>query len=54
MRKSNNLSLLFPEEHELSVPIDNEDWLIRFLRPCKFYPESALELVSKKHLKTVT
>jgi hypothetical protein len=34
-------------QEDLTVPIDNEDWLVRFLRPCKFYPKSALELVSK-------
>lgn len=32
-------------ETDLTVPIDNNDWLIRFLRPCKFYPESARDLV---------
>lgn len=34
------------DQLDLIVPIDNDDWLIRFLRPSKFYPESALELVS--------
>lgn len=34
-------------ESDLVVPIDNDDWLVRFLRPCKYYPDSAFELVSK-------
>lgn len=33
------------DEKELKVPLDKESWLVRFLRPCKFYPESACELV---------
>lgn len=37
---------LLKEEKDLYVPIDNDIWLTRFLRPCKFYPESALKLVS--------
>ncbi|XP_003707800.2 alpha-tocopherol transfer protein-like isoform X1 [Megachile rotundata] len=36
---------LLEAEKDLKVPIDNEAWLIRFLRPCKYYPESALKLV---------
>ncbi|KAK9878597.1 hypothetical protein WA026_022858 [Henosepilachna vigintioctopunctata] len=38
---------LLKEEKDLLVPIDNDDWLIRFLRPCKFYPESAFELIKR-------
>lgn len=38
---------LLKEEKDLHVPIDNDLWLIRFLRPCKFYPESALELIKR-------
>lgn len=34
------------------MPIDNDDWLVRFLRPCKFYPKSAHELVS--NLRPIT
>lgn len=34
-------------ESDLVIPIDNDDWLVRFLRPCKYYPDSAFELVSK-------
>lgn len=37
----------FAEEKDLYVPYDNEIWLIRFLRPCKFYPESALDLIKR-------
>ncbi|KAL1124735.1 hypothetical protein AAG570_001358 [Ranatra chinensis] len=36
---------LIRAEEGLHVPIDNEAWLIRFLRPTKFYPESALNLI---------
>ncbi|XP_053998790.1 alpha-tocopherol transfer protein-like isoform X2 [Hylaeus anthracinus] len=32
-------------ETDLKVPLENEAWLIRFLRPCKYYPDSALKLV---------
>ncbi|XP_046746634.1 alpha-tocopherol transfer protein-like isoform X2 [Diprion similis] len=32
-------------ETDLVWPSDNEAWLVRFLRPCKFYPESALKLI---------
>lgn len=39
--------LSLAEETDLNVPIDNEAWMIRFLRPTKFYPESALQLVSR-------
>jgi hypothetical protein len=38
---------LLKEENDLLVPLDNDHWLIRFLRPCKFYPESALELIKR-------
>lgn len=37
--------LYISEETDLKVPLHKEAWLIRFLRPCKFYPESALKLV---------
>lgn len=33
------------EDKDLKVPIHNEAWLIRFLRPTKYYPESAYKLV---------
>lgn len=38
--------LTLEEAKGLIVPLDNDYWLIRFLRPCKFYPKSAFELVS--------
>lgn len=38
---------LLKEEKDLLVPIDNDTWLIRFLRPCKFYPESARDLIKR-------
>ncbi|XP_017773256.1 PREDICTED: alpha-tocopherol transfer protein-like isoform X1 [Nicrophorus vespilloides] len=34
-------------ETDLKCPYDNDAWLVRFLRPCKFYPESAYELVKR-------
>lgn len=36
---------LLKQETDLNVPLDSDAWLIRFLRPTKFYPESALTLV---------
>ncbi|XP_072758684.1 alpha-tocopherol transfer protein-like isoform X2 [Anoplolepis gracilipes] len=35
---------LLKAQTDLKSPWDNEAWLIRFLRPCKYYPESSLEL----------
>lgn len=34
------------DETDLLLPLDNDDWLVRFLRPCKFYATSARDLVS--------
>ncbi|KAI8428179.1 hypothetical protein MSG28_002414 [Choristoneura fumiferana] len=34
-------------DKDLHVPLENENWLVRFLRPCKFYPESAYELIKR-------
>lgn len=31
----------------MKCPYDNEAWLIRFLRPCKHYPESAHKLIKE-------
>ncbi|XP_076647673.1 alpha-tocopherol transfer protein-like isoform X2 [Halictus rubicundus] len=36
---------LLKAETDLKVPLDNEPWMIRFLRPAKYYPESALKLI---------
>ncbi|XP_043665590.1 alpha-tocopherol transfer protein-like isoform X1 [Vespula pensylvanica] len=36
---------LLRAETDLKCPLDNDAWLIRFLRPCKYYPESAVKLV---------
>ncbi|KAG5886525.1 hypothetical protein JTB14_024177 [Gonioctena quinquepunctata] len=38
---------LLKEEKDLKLPLDNDIWLVRFLRPCKFYPESALESIKR-------
>lgn len=36
---------LLKGETDLKCPLDNDAWLIRFLRPTKYYPESALKLI---------
>ncbi|KAK1119977.1 hypothetical protein K0M31_012707 [Melipona bicolor] len=36
---------LLKGETNLKCPLDFDAWLIRFLRPCKYYPESAFNLV---------
>lgn len=41
------LRALLKEQDELVVPLDNDDWMVRFLRPCKFYPQSAYELIKR-------
>ncbi|KAL4712911.1 hypothetical protein ACJJTC_011981 [Scirpophaga incertulas] len=41
------LRKLLEGDKELFVPYDNDAWLIRFLRPCKFYPESAYDLIKR-------
>ncbi|XP_046401952.1 alpha-tocopherol transfer protein-like [Ischnura elegans] len=38
---------LLKEEKDLYIPIENDYFLIRFLRPCKFYPESACDLIKR-------
>lgn len=42
-----DLKRLLIDDKELLVPLDNEAWLVRFLRPCKFYPESAYDLIKR-------
>ncbi|XP_022919160.1 alpha-tocopherol transfer protein-like isoform X2 [Onthophagus taurus] len=32
---------------DLKTPYHSNTWLIRFLRPCKYYPESALKLIQR-------
>ncbi|KAG8234479.1 hypothetical protein J437_LFUL014347 [Ladona fulva] len=44
---------LLKEEADLNIPIDNDNFLIRFLRPCKFYPQSAFELKWKPNKVTL-
>lgn len=39
--------LSFTAETDLRCPLDNDLWLIRFLRPCKYYPESARDLIKR-------
>ncbi|XP_076270366.1 alpha-tocopherol transfer protein-like isoform X3 [Rhynchophorus ferrugineus] len=38
---------LLKEEKDLHVPLERDSWLIRFLRPTKFYPESARDLIKR-------
>lgn len=44
--KSQFFFVTITDETDLLLPLDNDDWLIRFLRPCKFYASSARDLVS--------
>ncbi|XP_031628252.1 alpha-tocopherol transfer protein-like isoform X2 [Contarinia nasturtii] len=36
---------LLQQDTDLYIPIDNDEWIVRFLRPCKFYPDSARKLI---------
>ncbi|CAH1133149.1 unnamed protein product [Ceutorhynchus assimilis] len=38
---------LLKEETDLNIPLENDLWLTRFLRPTKFYPESARDLIKR-------
>lgn len=40
------LTFFFADETSLYIPIDKDEFLMKFLRPCKFYPESALQKVN--------
>ncbi|XP_041980317.1 alpha-tocopherol transfer protein isoform X2 [Aricia agestis] len=41
------LRRLLVADEELYVPHESDAWLTRFLRPCKFYPESAYDLIKR-------
>jgi len=41
------LKELLKEETDLRVPLDNDLWLIKFLRPCKYYPKSTRDLIKR-------
>ncbi|XP_063529416.1 retinaldehyde-binding protein 1 isoform X1 [Cydia strobilella] len=41
------LKRLLEADKDLHVPLESDAWLVRFLRPCKFYPESAYELIKR-------
>ncbi|XP_023947339.2 alpha-tocopherol transfer protein isoform X2 [Bicyclus anynana] len=41
------LRRLLEADKDLVVPLERDAWLIRFLRPCKFYPESAYDLIKR-------
>ncbi|XP_065356435.1 alpha-tocopherol transfer protein-like [Calliphora vicina] len=34
-------------ETDLNIPKTNKEWLMKFLRPCHFYPESARDLIRR-------
>ncbi|KAL3280638.1 hypothetical protein HHI36_003874 [Cryptolaemus montrouzieri] len=38
---------MIKDEPGLNLPIEDEQFLIKFLRPCKFYPQSAFKLMRK-------
>lgn len=40
------VTFMFADDKELIFPLDEETMLLMFLRPCKFYPESAYAKVS--------
>jgi len=42
-----SLKKLLEAETDLVWPRDNDEWLVRFLRPCKYYPESARDLIKR-------
>lgn len=42
-----DLKKLLEAETEFTYPKENEEYLVRFLRPCKFYPESARDLIKR-------
>ncbi|XP_059049876.1 clavesin-2-like [Achroia grisella] len=39
------LRILLKGEPSLVLPIDDDEFLMKFLRPCKFYPESAFKRI---------
>lgn len=39
--------LISTEEDDLTFPADADEFLITFLRPCKFYPQSAFQKIQK-------
>lgn len=41
------LKKLLEAETDLLYPKDNEEFLVRFLRPCKYYAESARDLIKR-------
>ncbi|XP_069698211.1 alpha-tocopherol transfer protein-like [Periplaneta americana] len=41
---------LLRDDEELLFPLDDEKMLLQFLRPCKFYPESAYEKIKKFYI----
>lgn len=38
---------LLKDEPDLWIPIDNDAYLVKFLRPCKYYPDSTCELIKR-------
>ncbi|KAK5646330.1 hypothetical protein RI129_004794 [Pyrocoelia pectoralis] len=46
-RALHKLRTLLKDEEDLNVPLDEPAFLIKFLRPCKFYPDSAFRLMKR-------
>jgi hypothetical protein len=42
------MTIMFADDKELNFPLDDETMLFMFLRPCKYYPESAYTKVSSR------
>jgi hypothetical protein len=46
----NERLLFIADDKELLFPLDDKKMLHQFLRPCKYYPESAYEKVSGQEI----
>ncbi|XP_046402215.1 alpha-tocopherol transfer protein-like isoform X2 [Ischnura elegans] len=38
---------LLQDENDLNIPLEDDSFLVQFLRPCKYYPESARALLRR-------
>jgi hypothetical protein len=47
------VTFTFADDKELLFPLDEERMLLMFLRPCKYYPESAYAKVSSEALSVI-
>jgi hypothetical protein len=41
------IKLYFLDDNDLTFPTESDIFLLTFLRPCKFYPESAFKKMQK-------